>query len=68
MAKDGATLDIFCAFGGVEIIAPRNLRVDVAGTPIFGGFSDKTRGGDGTHTHTLHITGSAIFGGVEVKD
>ena len=64
----GAALDVFTAFGGVEISVPRGWRVDINGFPIFGGFDNATSNeglaGDAPH---LEIDATVLFGGLEVK-
>jgi predicted membrane protein len=63
-----ALLDVFALWGGVEITVPREWSVVVQGTPILGGFDDKTeppREGGGPR---LVVRGVAIMGGVEIKN
>jgi predicted membrane protein len=57
-------------FGGVEIWAPDNWDVVVQGASILGGFEDKTHRApdDGIKRPRLIIRGSAVFGGVVVKN
>ncbi len=62
-----AVLDTFAMWGGIEIKVPHDWTVSLHGTPILGGFDDTTaRGGDGSKV--LVVTGTAIMGGVEVKN
>ncbi|TAM52659.1 MAG: hypothetical protein EPN53_05820 [Acidobacteria bacterium] len=63
-----AVIDAFAMWGGVEIKVPQDWTVAVHGTPILGGFDDKTArvGGDGSKV--LVVTGTAIMGGVEIKN
>jgi hypothetical protein len=63
-----ATIDTFAMWGGIEIKVPQDWTVAVHGTPILGGFDDKTArmGGDGSKV--LVVTGVAIMGGVEIKN
>ena len=60
-------------FGGVEIRVPETWQVAFRGTPIFGGIADKTRVGRTTdpsdrRRKVLVLTGTVIFGGVEIKN
>jgi len=41
--------------------------VEIRGTPLLGGFDDKTDGAAGEDAPLLQITGTAIMGGVDVK-
>lgn len=63
------TINAKCVFGGVEIIVPPEMRIVDSGTAIFGG---REISGDSAESAepgapVLHITGSCVFGGIEVK-
>ena len=63
----GASIDVFTAFGGVEIAVPRGWRVDINGFPIFGGFENATSNeGLGPDAPRLNIDATTLFGGLEV--
>ena len=73
MQQDEAHLEVNAIFGGIELRVPYNWQVVSRGTPIFGGFVDKTRLRNVTDSSdpnrkVLILTGSAIFGGVDVKN
>jgi len=73
MQAEEATLEINAIFGGVEIRVPETWQVAFRGTPIFGGIADKTRVGRTTdpsdrRRKVLVLTGTVIFGGVEIKN
>lgn len=72
MASDEITVDIFTFMGGIELWVPVTWQVIMRGTPILGGMENKTsyRGADtGTaKPRKINITGTAIFGGIEVKN
>lgn len=64
----GAALDVFTAFGGIEIHVPQGWQVDVKGLPIFGGFDNitaKEQIGPGAPLLTINAT--AMFGGIEIN-
>jgi predicted membrane protein len=64
-----ATVEATAIFGGVDIIVPKNWRVIMDGTPILGGFNLKhANPPEAEAKATLHVRGTAIFGGVTVKD
>jgi predicted membrane protein len=70
---DEATLDVNCIFGGVEIRVPDRWNVHSRSIPVLGGYSDKTRlsaappqDSPNDKRKTLIITGTVIFGGVEI--
>ena len=66
-----AVLEVNAVFGGVEIRIPRTWRVERESAAVFGGFNDHTvppRPEPGFEPPTLVIRGSAVFGGIEVKN
>lgn len=63
--EDGATLDMFCFCGGVNITVSPDTRVVSNVVPIMGGYEDK-RSGQSTPTQTLYLRGIVIWGGVEI--
>jgi predicted membrane protein len=63
----GATLAVTAVFGAVELFVPRGWRVNVSGTPIFGGLSSKVDPAASGEMPTLKVDATAIFGGVEIK-
>ncbi len=67
LPEAGADLEVTALFGGVEVSVPKSWRVEVRGTPLFGGVEDATEPptGDGP---VLRIRATAIFGGVEVTN
>jgi predicted membrane protein len=72
---DEATLDINCIFGGVEIRVPVTWNVHSQSIPVLGGYSDKTgpsssapQDPSGPKRKTLIVTGTVIFGGVEIAN
>lgn len=64
----GARLDLFVAFGGVDIRVPEGWRVVTHGFPIFGGIDNVTakerHAGGGP---VLDMDATVLFGGVEIK-
>ncbi len=65
---DEALLDVFAMWGGIEIIVPRTWSVVLRGTPILGGFEDKTEPPREPGGPRLIVRGTAIMGGVEIKN
>lgn len=70
MSEEGAVLDMFCLFGGNELVIPNDWTVVNESFVIFGGYADK-RSRSATEQNDpkklLKIKGSVIFGGSEVK-
>jgi len=65
-----ATVEATAIFGGVEIVVPRDWHVVIDGTPILGGVSDERRQpiSSAEAKATLYVKGTAIFGGISVKN
>lgn len=64
----GASMDVFTAFGGVEISVPQGWKVVLHGFPLFGGFDNiTTKEALPTDAPTLDVQAVALFGGIEVK-
>lgn len=62
-----AVINVFTVWGGINIRVPPDWTVVLNGTPLMGGFSEKTATPpDGSKR--LVITGYAIMGGVEVRN
>ncbi len=64
----GVEIAIFTVWGGVQVIVPPDVRVDMGGMAIMGAFEQK-RGyveDPGPAAPTVRITGFALMGGVEV--
>ena len=70
MAGDSAILEVDAVFGGAEIKIPETWTADVQGNGIFGAFTDETEHAQNglPGTKTLIVRGSAVFGGVVVKN
>ncbi|WP_371762601.1 LiaI-LiaF-like domain-containing protein [Massilia sp.] len=62
-----AVINVFTVWGGINIKVPPDWTVVLNGTPLMGGFAEKTaRPPDASKR--LVITGYAIMGGVEVRN
>lgn len=63
-----ARLDVFTAFGGLEIKVPQGWQVDISGMPIFGGFDNVTAKEQlGPGAPRLAVNATVLFGGLEIK-
>jgi predicted membrane protein len=68
MKTNEAVLEVFTLWGGIEILVPSTWVVQLEGFPILGGFEDKTHPSKESLEKKIIIRGSAIMGGVEVKN
>lgn len=62
-----AVLDAVALYGGVDVAVPHGWRVVVDGPAIFGGNDSHVPPPFEDDAPTLHVRGTAIFGGVDVK-
>jgi len=63
-----AKLDVFTAFGGVEIRVPEGWQVITKGLPLFGGIENVTAKEQlPSDAPILPINATALFGGIEIK-
>jgi hypothetical protein len=70
--KDEIVIEANAVFGGIELTVPEHWRVTVQGSGIFGGYDDQTHPSPSASAADkrphLIMTGSAVFGGVSVKN
>ena len=71
IATSPAVIDVFALWGGIEITVPPEWKVDVKAMPILGGLENKARStvrDSSVPTQELVIRGTAIMGGIEIKN
>jgi predicted membrane protein len=71
IATSPAVIDVFALWGGIEIMVPPEWKVDVKAMPILGAFENKARSSvrdSSAPTQELVIRGTALMGGVEIKN
>lgn len=66
IVADNAEIVIDSLFGGVEIIVPEGMNVVSDGAALFGAWENNTDVYE-KPVSTLKVTGSVLFGGVEIK-
>lgn len=54
-------------FGGIDIYVPRNVQIKINNVPIFGGVSNKTGVSSDPGAHTIYLTSTTMFGGIDIK-
>ena len=52
-------------FGGIDLLVPENVNLKINSNSIFGGVSNKA--GVRKGTYTLYISGTCMFGGIDIK-
>jgi hypothetical protein len=61
-------LELFVAFGGIELKLPEHWRLEISGFPFLGGIENKTRQMAREDSPTLVIKYSVMFGGIEIRN
>lgn len=64
---DGAVIEIFTAFGGVEFLVPADWKIKNESHVILGGFEDKRQTEITDNSPQVIVRGTVIFGGGELK-
>lgn len=65
--KSDVVINSTCVFGGITILVPKDVKIKVKSTPIFGGVEDKTKQKITDKSKTIYINSTTIFGGIEIK-
>lgn len=68
LSPEGAEIDVFVAFGGIDLIIPSDWEVVRRATPLFGALDDERKGGPHGGGPKLILRGLILFGGVDLKD
>lgn len=68
IVNNPAVVDVFAFWGGIEIKVPQSWSVSFEGTPILGGYDDKTFRQGAEAQQRLIIRGTIVMGGVEVRN
>ena len=63
--EQNCAIKVCSVFGGIDIFVPDDVQVRVNTISIFGGVSNKSRGRKDAPV-TLYITGTCLFGGVDI--
>jgi predicted membrane protein len=67
--EDGAVIETFALWGGIEIKVPLHWQVNVQGSPFLGAMENKTSfAAADKPARKLTVKGTAIMGGVEIKN
>jgi len=63
-----ATIDVVAIMGGIDIRVPRTWTIDDHVTAILGGFADRTDRSQADPNKRLVVRGTAMMGGVDIKN
>lgn len=67
LSSDGCKINATALFGGIEITVPKDWKVVVKGTPIFGGVENKSRGQSEDINKVVELHCTVVFGGIDIK-
>lgn len=62
----GATLDLRAFMGGIDVIVPRDWRVELISSSMFGGVGNRTDPDAGDDAPLLLVRAKVIMGGIEI--
>lgn len=65
--ENKAMIDINSILGNVEILVPKNCRVEISGTPILGGWNNYSRVDRENEKLVLRVRALIILGGVDIR-
>ena len=68
IAPEGAMIDLFVWWGGLELRIPEDWKVVLEGNVLMGGIEDKSKAPPPSTTQTLVLRGIVIMGGIEIKN
>jgi len=67
LAPGETDFEFFCVMGGIEIIVPLGINVEVNGLPIMGGIDNHLPGDHYPGQPTIRFHGTVIMGGMDIK-
>ncbi len=74
-AEEVLEIEVFAMWGGIEIIVPFHWQVNIKGAPLLGAMENNTHPPESIEglevsapSRSLIVTGSAVMGGIEVKN
>ena len=65
--KGEQVINCTAIFGGIDIILPKDVKLKVKSTSIFGGVSDERKNESSDSKNIVYINSVCLFGGVEIK-
>lgn len=54
-------------FGGINILVPKNVKIKIKSTSIFGEVENKSNTKEDEKSHIIYVNGTTLFGDVEIK-
>ena len=67
LAPGETDFEFFCVLGGIDIIVPTGINIEISGTPILGGIENKVPYEHYPGQPTLRFHGMTFLGGVDIK-
>lgn len=65
--EDDVVINACCVFGGCDILLPENVNIKINLNSLFGGIDNKKHQNSKDNQYTVYLSGTCIFGGVDVK-
>ncbi len=60
-------INVFAAFGGVDLYLPEDADVSISSHCLFGGVSDERKSISAPFKNRIHVNVMCAFGGVDIK-
>ena len=67
LAPGVTDFEFFCVVGGLDLIVPPGINVEVSGIPILGGIENKLPGDHYPDQPTIKLHGFILLGGINIK-
>ncbi len=64
--KKDSIVNACSVFGGIELYVPKNVKVKVKSTSIFGGVSEKNQNDEQSKSPVIYVNAVCIFGGLTI--
>lgn len=66
--KKDTVIKAFCLFGGIDIIVPKDVQVQIRSGFVFGGISDDRKDKTTKGKYTIYVDAAGGFGGISIDD
>ncbi|MGN0164143.1 MAG: LiaF transmembrane domain-containing protein [Candidatus Ornithomonoglobus sp.] len=65
--ESDTVINVCSIFGGMDILLPEHVNIKVNSNSVLGGIDSKKHQNSNDNQYTVHLNGTCIFGGVDVK-
>ncbi|TMQ67884.1 MAG: hypothetical protein E6K80_14810 [Candidatus Eisenbacteria bacterium] len=65
---EGAVIDVFIWWGGIELLIPEDMKVVLEGNVLMGGIEDRSKAPPADSAKTLILRGVVLMGGIDIRN